>query len=91
MDNIFPKQFKFWYPGNILKQSDEVSANHQTFHELDGVGGGKWKENKNKNCLPAAGRKEQYVLGRGGKRVEWITQFFLEPRDWLQTVQGEES
>ena len=41
MDNIFPKQFKFWYPGNILKQSDEVSANHQTFHELDGVGGGR--------------------------------------------------
>lgn len=57
MDNIFPKQFKFWYPGNILKQSDEVSANHQTFHELDGVGGGRWKENKTRTVYLLQGGK----------------------------------
>lgn len=37
---------------------------------------GDGKENKNKNCLPAAGRKEQYVTGRGGKGSNGLHNFF---------------
>lgn len=90
MDNIFPKQFKFWYPSNILKQSYEIPTNHQTFHELDKEEEvGDRKENKNMDCLPAGGRtKEQHVLGREGKRVKETIGFLLEPKDWLLAVQG---
>lgn len=63
MDNIFPKQFKFWYPGNILKQSDEVSANHQTFHELDGVGGGMGKRIKTRTVYLLQGGKSNMFQG----------------------------
>lgn len=54
MNDIFPEQLKFWDPGNILEQPDEVPANHQTFHELGwDMGRGARKEKENMDCLPA--------------------------------------
>ena len=49
---------------------------------------GNRKENRNMDCLPVAGRKEQHVLGRGGKRVEGVIRFFLEPRVGSKLFRG---
>lgn len=76
MDNIFPKQFKFWYPGNVLEEPDEVPANHQTLHELDGREGwtGKRRETRLFTCCrEGRGPDEGHGLSWNQGLGSWLT------------------
>lgn len=48
VDDIFPELLKLRYPSNILQEPHQISAYHETIHEL---GEGKRRERERKNAV----------------------------------------